>query len=61
MKKPFLSVLLCLALFLGMATTALAAPAYVTDPAKIRSYHGSLVYEYDGTGFITAYDAFTEK
>lgn len=62
MKKHFLSTLLCLALLLTCVVPAFAAaPTYVTDPTKVKSYHGSMIYKFDGDRLIGTWDVYTSK
>lgn len=60
--KSKLSTLLCLALTMGLMTTASAAPAYVTDPAQIKSYLvGSIAYLSEDGHIYTDRDEFTNN
>lgn len=61
MKKHLISALLCLAVLLSLAPSVMAAPAYVTDPAKVKSYHGNMIYKLKGDRLIGEWDAFTSK
>lgn len=61
MKKCFISAMLCLAFLISMASSVMAAPAYVTDPAKIKSYHGNMIHKFKGDRLIGEWDAFTSK